>query len=348
MKIINRNLRFLKIIMAAIFLSFFILSSIFLSSCNIFGSLAPAEEEEMEEEIAPGIEVEIEIAAGMNLTQISDLLEKEGVVDNSFVFRLFVEQKGKEKSLLPGIYNMKTGMDYGDVLEEMISGPPVVVYKITIPEGFTIKQAIEKVDQDIPFIEYRELEIAVDIANYDYDYLMNIISLEGFLFPKTYEITIDYTAADIIEMMLAQYQYETANLDYSFAEELGMSKYDILKISSMIEREAYIPEERETISAVIHNRLNINMALYIDATLSYFLDKWEELTESDLDTDTPYNTRLYAGLPPTPICNPGLASITAALAPAEANYLYFKITDTVNHKHSFFTDYNDFINAEVN
>jgi UPF0755 protein len=103
------------------------------------------------------------------------------------------------------------------------------------------------------------------------------------------------------------------------------------------------------ISSVIHNRLKINMALGIDATLIYFLDKWDApLTESDLKTDTPYNTRLYAGLPPTPICNPGLESIKAALNPAESDYLYYVITDAVSHKHSFsktLAEHNENVNS---
>lgn len=195
------------------------------------------------------------------------------------------------------------------------------------------------------------MEEAVDITNYSYDYLEDSSSLEGFLFPKTYEVTIDYSARNIVEMMLAQYQFETGSLDYSFVENKGLSPYDILKISSMIEREAYVLEERALISAVIHNRLDIGMKLDIDATLCYFLDKWggdESLTETDLKTDTEYNTRMYAGLPPTPICNPGLECIKAALNPTkDVEYKYFKVTDTENNIHSFFDDYQEFINAEV-
>ena len=112
----------------------------------------------------------------------------------------------------------------------------------------------------------------------------------------------------------------------------------------MIDDEAYIPEERELISAVIHNRLDIGMILGIDATLTYYLGKWNEpLTESDLNTDTPYNTRLYTGLPPTPICNPGLASIMAALNPADVNYLYFVVTDSETHEHTFTDNYDEHI-----
>ncbi len=315
---------------------------LFLTSCDLFNG-------EEEDVVPAGTEVEFEITEGMTLNQIAGLLEEKGIIEGSFLFRLFVEQRDKEGSLIPGTYMLETGSEYEEVLNIITAGPIVVTYKFTIPEGFTIKQTIERIVSDVPFIEQEDMELATNISNYDYDYLKDAESLEGFLFPKTYEITIDYTARNIIEMLLAQYQFETGSLDYSPAENKGLTHYDILKIASMIEREAYIPEERALISAVIHNRLEIEMSLGIDATLSYYLDKGEEdLTESDLKTDTEYNTRLYSGLPPTPICNPGLASIEAALNPEkDAEYLYFKITDTENHIHSFFNTYQEFLDAVV-
>jgi len=317
-------------------------SLFFLFSCSLF-------ETAEEDTVQPGIEIEFEIKEGMNLKDIASLMEEKNIINNALLFRLFVEQKEKEGSLMPGVYILKTGSEFEEVLDKITIGPPVVIYKFTIPEGYTKKQITEKVAEEIPFIGYEDIEHAVDISNYSYEYLNDAPDLEGFLFPKTYEITIDYSAGNVIEMMLAQYQFETGSLDYSFAENKGLSDYDILKIASMIEREAYIPEERALISAVINNRLNISMKLDIDATLSYFLDKWEEdLTESDLQIDTGYNTRLYAGLPPTPICNPGLACIEAALNPAQGvEYLYFKVTDTEKHEHSFFNTYQEFLDAEV-
>ncbi len=300
-------------------------------SCKLF-------EAEEESEVIPDAEVEFEIKEGMSLKETAALLEEKGIVNNGFLFRLFVEQKGKEGNLIPGVYVMMTDSEYEEVLDKITAGPPVLTYKFTIPEGFTVEQIIKKVAGEIPFIEYGDMEQVKDISNYNYDYMEDSSRLEGFLFPKTYEITIDYTAKDIIEMMLAQYQLETGSLDYSFADGKGLSHYDILKIASLIEKEAYIADERALISAVIHNRLNINMSLGIDATLCYFLDKWEnDLTVTDLETDTEYNTRLYPGLPPTPICNPGLSSIEAALNPADVDYLYFVVTDSEKHIHKFAT-----------
>ncbi len=288
------------------------------------------------------IEVNVEIKEGMTLKEISKLLEEEGVVDSSFFFRLYVEQEGKDKSLIPGKYVLGTGLDYGTVMDEITSGPVNITYTFTIPEGYTVNKIAQKIAEDVPFIEYADLEDAFDINNYNYDFLKNISTLEGFMFPKTYEVDTNYKARDIVEMMLSQYHHEVGTLDYSFAEEHDLSPYDILIIASMIEREAYVPDERELISAVIHNRLKIGMLLQIDATLTYALDKWDEgINNLDKEADTPYNTYLYAGLPPTPICNPGFACIKAALNPAEVDYLYYVVNDPEKHTHHFSNDYGE-------
>jgi UPF0755 protein len=322
------------------FLMFPVIIILIFTSC-IFD--APQAEEE--EVIPAGQLVKVVIEPGMNLTQIAGILEEAGVVDSALLFRLFVQQKEKEKSLAPGEYDMITGSEYEEVLEMLTIGPPIVTYTVAIPEGYTIVDIIERYSSELSFITRADMEAAVRAENYNYDYLNGLESLEGFLFPKTYELLADYGATDIVEMMLAQYQFETGDLDYSFADQKQFSRYDILKIASMIEREAYIPEERALISAVIHNRLDVGMPLGIDATLTYYLQKWDEpLTESDLETDNPYNTRIYAGLPPTPICNPGLASIIAALAPADVDYLYFVVTNSETHEHSFTNDYNEHLN----
>lgn len=340
MKAVNN--KFINKINLVIILLVISLLSFYLVSCSLFRG----EEKEI---VTAGIEVEFEIKDGMTLKEIASLLEEKEIIDNAFLFRLFVEQRGKEKSLIPGIYTIETNSEYEKVLDRIAAGPPVVTYKFTIPEGFTRKEIIERVAQEIPFIEYKDLEEAVDINNYSYDYLKDAESLEGFLFPDTYTVTIDCSARDIIEMMLAQYQFETGSLDYSIAEEKGLSRYDVLKIASMIEKEAYIPEERALISAVIHNRLDINMALGIDATLCYILDKWDEgLTNEDKEIESPYNTYMYAGLPPTPICNPGLASIEAALNPADVDFLYYVVDDPERHTHHFSTDYEEHTRVQNN
>ena len=318
-----------KFIVLAALITVLSLSS-FLISCSSLQ--APKEEQTLEK----GIEVEVEIKEGMSLTQIADLLAEKGIVDDSFFFKLYVQQEGKEKNLLPGKYNLLTGSEYKAVLSSITSGTPEVTYKITIPEGFTVSQTLDRIAQEIPFIKRADLDKAVDISNYNFEFLKDVTSLEGFLFPKTYEVTINYTAQNIIEMLLTQYQLETGKLDYLPAANNSFTPYDILIIASLIEREAYVPEERPLISAVIHNRLKEGMLLQIDATVRYALSKWDDIvTFDDLKVDSPYNTYLYAGLMPTPICSPGLASIEAALAPADVDYLYYVVTDPEKHTHSF-------------
>lgn len=304
---------------------------IFLSSCS---EIVPSQGQS--QEMVEKKEVEIEILEGMTLTDIAELLEEEDIIDSAFTFRLFVQQEGKEKNLLPGKYRIMTGSEYDEVLEKITTAAQIETYKIVIPEGFTVKQIVERVVESAPFISIADMQQAVDISTYSYPFLEGVGSLEGFLFPKTYEITVDFDAKTIVEMMLSQYQLETGSLDYSFPEENGYSNYDVLKIASLIEREAYIPEERGLISAVIYNRLERGMTLGIDATIRYGLEKWDEpLTVSDLETDSPYNTRIYSGLTPTPICNPGLAAIEAALKPADEEYLYFVVIDEETHEHGF-------------
>jgi UPF0755 protein len=187
----------------------------------------------------------------------------------------------------------------------------------------------------------------MDINNFSgYEFIKDKENLEGFLFPKTYDVILEYNAVNILEMMIAQYQVETNSLDWSYADNNNFEYYDILKIASLIEREAYIPEERPLILAVIYNRLKAGMPLQIDATVRYALDKWDGIvTYDDLEVDSPYNTYKYAGLTPTPICNPGLAAIKAALEPADVDYLYYVVVNEETHEHKFSNTFEEHVNA---
>lgn len=331
------------VMIAALCCIFLIIPTIF--SCS---TVEPIENTEIT--VEKGIEVEVEIRQGMNLTQVADALEEKGIIDDAFVFRLYVQQQGKEKNLLPGTYTLVTGSEYEDILDVITAGEKQVIYKLIIPEGFNVNQVKERILADIPFIEEEDLESATDISNYSgYEFLKDKESLEGFLFPKTYDVTVDYSAQNIIEMMLTQYQLETRALDWTYAQENGYDEYDILKVASLIEREAYIPEERPLISAVIYNRLEIDMPLQIDATIQYALGEpgnwWPVITVEDYKIDSPYNTYKYAGLPPTPICNPGIAAMKAALAPADVEYLFYVVIDEETHEHKFSNTFEEHTNA---
>ena len=162
-------------------------------------------------------------------------------------------------------------------------------------------------------------------------------SLEGFLFPATYEFLPKTTTRQLIQKQLAAFKRNWAKVDLTYAKSKNLSPYDVLIIASMVEKETLAPEERPLVAAVIYNRLKAGMPLGIDATIRYGLQVpgTESLRQSHLQTDTPYNTRLHTGLTPTPIANPGLASMQAAAHPKEVDYLFFvRKPDKVHH---FFT-----------
>jgi UPF0755 protein len=162
-------------------------------------------------------------------------------------------------------------------------------------------------------------------------------TLEGFLFPATYEFEPTTTSRQLINRQLESFQRNWSKVDLAYAKSKHLTPYDVLIIASMIEKEVIAPEERALVAAVIYNRLHDGMALQIDATTRYGLDipPTEPLRQSQLDSSNPYNTRRFAGLTPTPIANPGLASIQAAAHPAKVDYLFFvRKPDKIHH---FFT-----------
>jgi UPF0755 protein len=173
-------------------------------------------------------------------------------------------------------------------------------------------------------------------------------SLEGFLFPDTYELPRKATVEDLISRQLEAFETNLKEVDLSYSESKNLNVYDVLKIASMIEREIQVPEERELAAAVIYNRLRAGDTLGIDATIRYEDQNYDEqLTESRLAEDTPYNTRVNPGLPPTPIGNPGLASIEAAANPARSDAYYFVIKPGTCGEHVFVETEEEFAAAEA-
>ncbi|MDX6556052.1 MAG: hypothetical protein QOD86_2247 [Miltoncostaeaceae bacterium] len=161
-------------------------------------------------------------------------------------------------------------------------------------------------------------------------------SLEGFLFPATYEYTPETTAAELVQKQLDAYEDRTSRIDYRFARSKNLTKYDVLIIASMIEREVQLASERPLVASVIYNRLKAGMALGIDATVQYALGEWKpDLTVSDLQIDSPYNTRRYPGLPPGPIASPGEASLRAAAHPKTTDFLYYVARNDGSGGHYF-------------
>ena len=224
--------------------------------------------------------------------------------------------------------------------------PPLARLRIIFPEGFTRRDMADRV------AAVREIAIdkrgvtprltktgylqasgaAVPPAEFRKDWKLS--SIEGFLFPATYEFTKLTSSARLVRDQLTAFRRNWRKVDLRYARSKNLTPYDVLIIASMIEKEAVAPKERPLVAAVIYNRLRNRMQLGIDATIRYGrgVPGTEPLKESDLESNDPYNTRKRLGLPPTPISNPGLASIRAAANPARVDYLYFvREPDGVHH-----------------
>jgi UPF0755 protein len=204
--------------------------------------------------------------------------------------------------------------------------PPIPkIVKIVIPEGFTRAQIAVQAHQNglsgsylLPSKRSNEIDFA------HYGAPANTPNLEGFLFPATYEMYVGAPASQLVSEQLSAFHENFGGGEVDRARVLGITPYQLLIVASIIEREAAIPHDRRLVAAVIYNRLHQNMTLGIDSTLRYALHNFTSpLTEAELHSDSPYNTRMHTGLPPTPISNPGVAAIQAAAHPAHVSYLYY-------------------------
>ncbi len=212
-----------------------------------------------------------------------------------------------------------------------VSPPPPKVVKLVIPEGFTRAQIAQRAHADGVSGNYLAASThSLELNPQHYGAPARTPNLEGFLFPATYEIYADEPASRLVGRQLSAFEENFGAAQVRRAKALGITSYQLLIVASMVEREALIPGDRAKIAAVIYNRLHAGIPLGIDATIYYAVEQRRhiatytgELTESDLHIDSPYNTRLHTGLPPTPISNPGLASIEAAAHPAHVSYLYY-------------------------
>jgi UPF0755 protein len=273
----------------------------------------------------------INIPSGTNAKEIVHILEKNEIIrKNNYLFIILIKLSKLEDKLKFGEYNLSPSLNMLQILNKLARGE-IVVYKITIPEGYTSIQIAELLDKK----EIVEKESFLKLVKYGEK------SWEGYLFPDTYEVPKKYGAENMFKLMLSNFeQVAVDNKLINKAEQTGFTMDEIITLASIIEKEAKFAEEKRQISSVFHNRLKIGMKLQSCATIQYILGKpKEKLEESDLEIESPYNTYLYKGLPPGPICNPGIDSIIAALEPANEDYLYFVLGD--NGRHIFSKTYEE-------
>lgn len=289
------------------------------------------------------------VAQGDTVESVSRRLDDEGFISSASVFRWYVSRNGGIE-LEPGFYSLRAGSHMGDIMAVLNTPPSITYSKVTFPEGFTIAQIARRLEEST--IRITEADVLAAVAD------PSIVatfrpessgSLEGLLFPDTYLVSGDESAVQVVQRMVTLMEDVAREEGLTDAQaKVGFSPYKVLIVASMIEREAKIDVDRAKIARVIYNRLAAGMPLQIDATLYYGAPAGASFADLKA-VEGPYNTYLRKGLPPTPIANPGRASIRAALNPANdpassdpicasapkpCRYLYYVLADA-NGGHAF-------------
>jgi UPF0755 protein len=294
----------------------------------------------------PGPMVEFDIPKGAGTDTIGRILEDKGVIRSAFGFRLATLFGGGVEDVQAGHYQLHTGLTARDALDALTGEGPALERGVTVtfPEGSWLTDFAARLDRDTHLSGERFLELVTSGQISSKLRPADVDTMEGLLFPSTYEVIERDDETAVAERLAKEMEEQVADVGLvSKARSLGITPYEAIIVASMIEGEASIPEDRDKIARVIFNRLEQGIPLGIDATILYALGEHKEaLTRSDLEIDSPYNTRIVQGLPPTPIGAPGRASLEASVNPAEGDWLYYVLADCEGH-HSFSVDYDDFL-----
>ena len=274
--------------------------------------------------------VVVNIPSGSGTDSIADILSDAKLIKNKLVFKINVKMSGKASQFKAGEYQFDQSYTNGEIINDIAAGK---IYhsgpKVTVKEGATSIEIIDElVKKNLGTKEnYEKLINNPDEFRDKYEFLKdkNIKSLEGFLYPSTYFCTEGESEREVISRMLNKFD---EMYKYKIKPEMDKHKdlnfYDVMKMASIIEKEAVVDKDRPLISSVFYNRLAKDMPLQSDATIQYaFKERKKVVTYEDLKIESPYNSYKYKGLPPTPIANPSWKSIEAAINPAETDYLYF-------------------------
>jgi peptidoglycan lytic transglycosylase G len=288
-------------------------------------------------DVEPGQPVTVDIPPGSTGQDIGAMLAAQGVVRSALEFEVAVRNVDAAQRLQAGTYDMTTLMDPADVVAQLVGGPAPSVYRVTVIEGLRIGEILTSLAEKTPY-EYAELESAlldgsVSTSLREMPAQPTLADWEGLLFPDTYEFSRTAAPEAILQRMASTMEQRVDSVDWTTWEAMGHTPYEGIVLASLVESEVLLDEERPLVSGVIHNRLDLGMKLDIDATVLYALGT-RDIGEFDREVDSPYNTYLVAGLPPTPIAAPGRASLEAAAAPAESSYLFYVLSDNEGH-HAF-------------
>ena len=315
----------------------------------------------------PGVEIEFSIEDGWTTNDVIATLGDLEIIDSPTMFRQWMRcpsvlkrflncNPGEDYSFQAGRYLLREHSSFQDTVAELRKGPiPEEVIRVTVPEGLTLEQITKRFLGALPAFNEEELRISLldDRLKWEhYPSNLSFLLAEGLLFPDTYQLD-EATVSDEMSLLLRMHQQFLKVIEEEEIEKktrnLGITPYEALVIASLIEEEAQLAEERPMIARVIYNRLQRGWRLGIDATSRYAVGKTagQELSAKDLEYDSPWNTRVSLGLPPTAISAPGRASIQAALNPVKGDWLYYVRTDQngVAGAHTFATTSDDFEKA---
>jgi UPF0755 protein len=291
-----------------------------------------------------GDSVRVVIPKDGSVARIADILDRAGVIESATLFELRATLAGKRGDLKPGAYELREDMSYGDVIDRLAAGPGADVLTVTIPEGLSRREIVPVVGKAGVAGDY--LHASVSSPELDprrYGAARAPDSLEGFLFPATYELQRGAGAGALVAKQLAAFRTRIREVDLSYARSKNLITFDVVTIASMVEREARLERERPLVAAVIYNRLHEGIPLGVDATIRFATGNWSApLTAGELAIDSGYNTRRRAGLPPGPIGNPGLASLKAAAKPARVGFLYYVVKPGTCGEHAFSSTFAQF------
>lgn len=292
----------------------------------------------------------IEIPVGSSTNDIAEILSQNNLIKDTFVFKFYAKKTGIDGKLKAGSFNLSKNMNVEEIMDALINkGVSGNTLNITIVEGLTLQETAKSISEQTTLNYEKLLSLMENMEIYkaEYKFLMdnpNINTLQGYLMPDTYNVYKDASEEQIIKMLLSQFDgYYVAEFK-PLLENSGLSLDEIVNLASIVEKEAVLDDERDEIAAAFLNRLKINMKLQSCATVNYAHGVWKEsLTLEDIAVDSPYNTYLIEGLPPTAINSPGRACINAVLNPADVDYLFFVAKG--DGSHYFSNNYEDHLAA---
>ena len=293
----------------------------------------------------------VNIPQGSSAAEIASILASEGIISSSLAYELYLRNENLSDKLRAGEYEISNKLEFEEISSILLKGPPLKTYTITIPEGLWITETLESISSQTGYdTDLLTNSLISGNVKSKYVYLDDYTNLqhwEGLLYPNTYQIALDASGEDILQILVNELESVVDSLlnEYQLPSWLKTTN-ELFTVASLVEAESKLQEDRPLVSSVIKNRLYDDMLLQIDAMVLYALqERKSQVLLVDLQVDSIYNSYKYTGLPPTPISGFGERSIMAVLETPETDFIYYLLTNK-NGKMSFTNDYSDFINMK--